>query len=226
MFFGRGKIRLKSIYGRKAHEPVKNSRVSVSVVLFALFLGLVLVSFLIAPVEAYQSQVIYSMEAGKCSLTVESDSQSHTLRLRVHPEYNDCHIGKASMLSALKAAFSKTEPPKLEGIYSSLYIGRLIDYPWLSQYLATIAYRDPRWDKKRGKPTVLDINKYVANILFRKEITVQIEEAFAGSGYSVISTTVEKVLIGDFRSVPLYDGEVVPGKVPYDAQVWFRLEKK
>jgi hypothetical protein len=192
---------------------------------FFLF-GLVLVFFLIAPVGSYQSQMIYSMEAGKCSLTVESDSQSHTLRLRVHPEYNDCHIGKASMLSALKAAFSKTEPPKLEGIYSSLYIGRLIDYPWLSQYLATIAYRDPRWDKKRGKPTVLDINKYVSNILFRKEITVQIEEAFAGSGYRVISTTVEKVLIGDFRSVPLYEGEILPGKMPYDAQVWFRLEKK
>jgi hypothetical protein len=205
---------------------VKNSRVSVSVVLSALFLGLVLVLFLIAPVEAYQSQVIYSMEAGKCSLAVESDNQSHTLRLRVHPEYSDCHIGKDSMLSALKVAFSKTEPPKLEGTYSSLYIGRLIDYPWLSQYLATIAYRDTQWDKKRGKPIALDINKYVSNILSRKEITVQIEEVFAGSGYRVISTTVEKVLIGDFRSVPLYEGEILPGKMPYDAQVWFRLEKK
>jgi hypothetical protein len=204
---------------------VKNSRVSVSVVLSALFLGLVLVLFLIAPVEAYQSQVIYSMQAGKCLLTVEADNQSHTLRLRVHPEYNDCHIGKDSMLSALKAAFSKTEPPKLEGSYSSLYIGRLIDYPWLSQYLATAAYRDTQWDKKRGKPIALDINKYVANILSRKEITVQIEEAFAGSGYRVISTTVEKVLIGDFRSVPLYQGEMTSGKVSYDAQVWFRLEK-
>jgi hypothetical protein len=205
---------------------VKNSRVRVSVVLSAIFLWVVLFFFLIAPAEPYQSQVMYSMEAGKCSLTVEADNQSHTLRLRVHPEYNDCHIGKDSMLSALKAAFSKTEPPKLEGSYSSLYIGRLIDYPWLSQYLATAAYRDTQWDKKRGKPIALDINKYVANILSRKEITVQIEEAFAGSGYRVISTTVEKVLIGDFRSVPLYEGEMAPEKVPYDAQVWFRLEKK
>jgi hypothetical protein len=192
---------------------------------FSFLFGLVLVFFLIVPVESYQAQVIYSMEAGKCSLTVESDNQSHTLRLRVHPEYKDCHIGKDSMLSALKAAFSKTEPPKPEGSYSSLYIGRLIDYPWLSQYLATTAYRDTRWDKKRGKPLALDINKYVSNILSRKEITAQIEDAFAASGYRVISTTVEKVLIGDFRSVPLYQGEVPPGKVPYDAQVWFRLEK-
>ena len=194
---------------------------------FALIFGagLVLVFSLIAPVESYQVQVIYSMEAGKCSLTVESDNQSHTLRLRVHPEYNDCHISKDSMLSALKAAFTKTEPPKPEGSYSSLYIGRLIDYPWLSQYLATTAYRDTKWDKKRGKPVALDINKYVSNILSSKEITVQIEEAFAASGYRVISTTVEKVLIGGFRSVPLYQGDMAPGKVPYDAQVWFKLEK-
>lgn len=192
---------------------------------FSFLFGLVLVFFLIAPVEPYQAQVIFSIDAGKCSLTVESDHQSHTLRLRVHPEYNDCHISKDAMLSVLKAAFSKTEPPKPEGNYSSLYIGRLIDYPWLSQYLATAAYRDTRWNKKRGKPIALDINKYVANILSRKEITVQIEEALAAGGYRVTSTTVEKVLTGDFRSVPLYEGKMPPGKVPYDAQVWFRLEK-
>jgi hypothetical protein len=187
--------------------------------------GFVFVFAPIAPVESYQAQEIFSMEAGKCSLTVEADNQSHTLRLRVHPEYNDCHISKDSMLSALKAAFTKTEPPRLEGRYSSLYIGRLIDYPWLSQYLATTAYRDRGWDKKRGKHMALNINKYVSNILSRKEITVELEEAFAASGYKVISATVEKVLIGDLRSVPLYQGKMTPGKMPYDAQVWFRLEK-
>lgn len=187
--------------------------------------GFVFVFFPIAPVESYQAQVIYSMEAGKCALTVESDKQSQTLRLRVHPEYNDCPISRDLMLSTLKAAFSKTKPPKPEGSYSSLYIGRLVDYPWLSQYLATTAYRDRGWNKKRGKPVALDINKYVSNILSRKEITVQLEEAFAAGGYRVMSTTVEKVLIGNFRSVPLYQGEMSPGKVPYDAQVWFRLEK-
>ena len=51
------------------------------------------------------------------------------------------------------------------------------------------------------------------------------EEAFAASGYKVISATVEKVLIGDLRSVPLYQGKMTTGKIPYDAQVWFRLEK-
>ena len=188
-------------------------------------LGLALVLFLVSPGASYRKQVIFSMEAGKCSLTVESDDESHTLRLRVHPEREDCHIEKESMLSALKAAFSKTGAPKLEETYSSLYIGRLIDYPWLSQYLAITAYKDSAWDKKRGKPVALGINKYVSNILSRKEITAEIEKAFATSGYRVISTTVEKVLVGGFGDVPLWQGKMAPGKLPYDAMVWFRLKK-
>ena len=188
-------------------------------------LGMALVLFLVAPGASYQKQVIFSMEAGKCSLTVEVDDESRTVRLRVRPEGKDCHIEKESMLSALKAAFSKTDPPKLEGVYSSLYIGRLIDYPWLSQYLAVTAYKDSAWDKKRGKPVALGINKYVSNILSRKEITADIEEAFATSGNRVISTTVEKVLVGGFGDVPLWQGKMAPGKLPYDAMVWFRLKK-
>jgi len=189
-------------------------------------LALALILLMVAPVASYQQRVIFSMEAGKCSLTVEADDESHTLRLRVHPEREDCHIEKDVMLTALKAAFSKTDTPRLEGTYSSLYIGRLIDYLWLSQYLSATAYTDPAWDKKRGKPVALGINKYVSNILSRKEITAEIEEAFTTSGYRVIATTVEKVLVGGFGDVPLWQGKMAPGKLPYDAIVWFRLEKK
>jgi hypothetical protein len=129
------------------------------------------------------------------------------------------------MLSVLSAAFSKTESPRLEGSYSSLSIGRLIDYPWLSQYLATTAYRDLGWDSKKGKPVAMDINKYAKQLLFRKELIAQIEAPFTKGGYRIVSVTVEKVLVGGFREVPFYQVEMHPGRVPYDAQVWFRLEK-
>jgi hypothetical protein len=129
------------------------------------------------------------------------------------------------MLSVLSVAFSKTESPRLEGSYSSLSIGRLIDYPWLSQYLAITAYRDPGWDSKKGKPVAMDINKYTKQLLSRKELIAQIEVPFTKGGYRIVSVTVEKVLVGGFREVPFYQGEMHPGQVPYDAQVWFRLEK-
>ena len=178
------------------------------------------------PSASHQARVIYSVDAGACRLTVEADDQSRTLRLRVNPEGNTCRITRDAMLGALRATFLKTDPPRLEGTYSSLSIGRVIDYPWLSQYLARAAHNDTRWDGKRGKPVAMDINKYVSVVLSEREVTAHIDRALAGSGYRVTSVHVEKVLVGGFRDVPLYEGETVPGRIPYDAQAWFRLEKK
>lgn len=188
-------------------------------------IGLAMVLSLVTPLASYEGKVFFSIKVGNCSLIVETADDSRTFRLRVHPEGENCNIDKESMSSALKAAFSQTDTPKLEGIYLSLCIGRLIDYPWLSQYLAVTAYKDPEWNKKRGKHSSLDINKYVSTILSRREVTAEIEKAFVTSGYQVIAVTVEKVCVGRFRDVPLYRGKMAPGKVPFDAIVWFRLEK-
>jgi hypothetical protein len=189
-------------------------------------LGLILAFSLSGHMVLAQDLVIVSSRVGECSLAVESNEKWHTLRLRAHhPRYEGCQIDEASMVSILNAAFSKTESPKLEENYSSLSIGRLIDYPWMCQHLATTAYRDRGWDLKKGKPVGMDINKYVSQLLFRKEFMVQLRTAFEKGGYRIVGATVEKVFVGGFREVPFYHGEKHAGKVPYDAQVWFRLER-
>jgi hypothetical protein len=188
--------------------------------------AVVLVLALSAGSDAYQERLILSVPVGQCTLRVEADDEARTLRLRVHPEPPDCRGTREAMRSTLAAAFAKSDPPKLEGTYSSLYIGRLIDFPWLSKYLAQTAYGDKGWNRKRGKPVSMDINRYVAAVLARREVTGQIEETFGDSGYRIIGVSVEKVLVGGFRDVPSYEGEMLPGKVPYDALVWFRLERK
>jgi hypothetical protein len=189
--------------------------------------GFVLVFSLSGTIAASQERMIVSSKVGECDLTVESNEKWHTLRLRAHhPKHKGCHIDKDSMVSVLTAAFLKKDSPKLEGSYSSLFIGRLIDYPWLSEYLATTAYRDQGWDSRKGKPAAMDINKYVSNLLSRRELMVQIETPFVKGNYKVIGVSVEKVLVGGFREVPFYQEEMYPGRVPYDAQVWFRLERK
>ncbi|PKN30791.1 MAG: hypothetical protein CVU64_01830 [Deltaproteobacteria bacterium HGW-Deltaproteobacteria-21] len=172
-----------------------------------------------AVAASYQERLILSVDAGRCSLRVEADEQSRTLR-------RSCAVAKDPMLQTLAAAFAKTDPPKLEGPYSSLFIGRLIDFPWLSQYLALGAHKDRGWNREKGKPAAMDVNKYVATILARREVTAQIEETFGDSGYRIVGVSVEKVLVGGFGDVPLYEGEMLSGKVPYDAMVWFRLEKR
>jgi len=189
-------------------------------------LGLVLALFLSAGTASSEDLVIVSSSVGECTLRVESNEAWRTLRMRAHhPKQRDCRIDQASVVAVLRAGFSKTETPKLEGPYSSLFIGRLIDYPWLCQYLATTAYSDRGWDSKKGNPLAMGINKYVAQLLFRKEVVTPIESALGKGGYKVAGVTVEKVLVGGFREVPSYQGPMHPGRVPYDAQVWFRLEK-
>jgi hypothetical protein len=190
-------------------------------------LGIIWLICLPAACALAQESVLVSSEAGECTLSVELNQKWQTLRLRSHhPRYRDCAIGKDSMLSILKAAFMKIEPPAPDGSYPSLSIGRLIDYPWLTIYLATTAYGDPGWDRKRGKPTAMDINKYVAQLLFRREIIAQLDGAFENSGIRIAGVSVEKVLVGSFREVPSYQGEMHTGRIPFDAQVWFRLAKK
>lgn len=189
-------------------------------------LSYLLLMFLAATVGwCYQERVILSVESGKCSLSVEADNQSDNVRLRVHPEGVDCRIEKDFMLSALRAASSKTDEPKLRETYSALSIGRLIDYSWLSRYIAETAYDDSSWSRKKGKPKKKDINKYIADLLFDNPITADIAEAL-GEGYQVVSVTVEKVCVGGFRQVPGLEGDLRPGTVPLDAIVWFRLRKQ
>ncbi len=186
-----------------------------------------LVFFLRSGAAFAQERVIVSTNAGACVLSVEANDQWQSLRLRAfHPQGRYCQIDKDATTSILGAAFAKTDAPRLEGSYSSLSFGRLIDFPWLSQYLATSAARDKAWDAKRGKPVSLDINRYVAQVLSSREVLAQIEEACARGGYRIIRVSVEKVLVGGLREVPLYQGAMKPGLFPYDAIVWFRLEKK
>jgi hypothetical protein len=52
-----------------------------------------------------------------------------------------------------------------------------------------------------------------------------IEAVLVKGNYKIVGVTVEKVLVGSFRESPLYRGVAFPGKVPYDAQVWLRLER-
>jgi hypothetical protein len=177
-------------------------------------------------IASAQDQVIVSTNVGDCVLSVEANDHWHTLRLRArHAQGRGCHIDKDAVVSILSAAFSKTDAPKLEGSYSSLSFGRLIDFPWLSQYLAIAASRDKAWDAKRGKPVAMDVNHYIAQLLSRRELLTQIEPACAQGGYRIVKVSVEKVLVGGLREVPLYQGAMEPGLVPYDAIVWLRLEK-
>jgi len=176
---------------------------------------------------AFQAKTIVAQQAGECVLSVESHDAWGTLRLRAHhPEGRYCRIGREKMLEVLTAAFSRTDPPRLEGTYTSLCIGRLIDFPWLMHYLVRAVLDDQGWDPGKRPPGAGKLNKYVSDILSRRDLTSQLEAPFLAAGYyRITGASVEKVLVGTVRDLPFYEGDPFTGRVPYDAQVWFTLEK-
>jgi hypothetical protein len=169
--------------------------------------------------------VIFSMPAGACMLGLESDEEWHALRLRAHhPRYQPCNIDQEALETLLAAAFAKTEPPALRGEYTSLFLGRLVDYPWLSRHLAETAYRDKRWNRKKGRPIGREINGYVARLLFNRDLLNPIEAELGRHGYRIAGVSVEKVLVGGPSALP--DPKGLEGRLPFDAQVWIRLQRK
>jgi hypothetical protein len=169
--------------------------------------------------------VIASVPADECILSLEASENWPALRLRAnHPNQRPCSIDKASMTQFLSEAFSTPHPTLTSREFTSLAIGRLIDYPWLVQLLSLRAVQDPRWDSVAGKPRSVHVNRYVADILSSSEIVREIEAPLRGQGYRITGVSVEKVLVGGFENVPQLEGPRRKGKIPFDAQVWFRLE--
>lgn len=109
------------------------------------------------------------------------------------------------------------EPP------NSLGLGRLVDYPWLSRHLAQASLKRRDWNARTGRARGSDINRVVADILSAPEPLARLQQAFAGSGYTVVAVTVEKVLVGPAREV-LGEPGLSRARVPYDAMIWLRLE--
>jgi hypothetical protein len=170
--------------------------------------------------------VITSISLGECTLRLEAAENWPALRLRAsHPNYTPCFIDKASVTQVLSEAFAKPHPELASRAFTSLAIGRLIDYPWLVQFLALRAARDPGWDSAAGKPVKVHINRYVADVLSSPEIVLEIEAPLREQRYRIAGVSVEKVLVGGFENVPQLEGPRRKGKIPFDAQVWFRLER-
>lgn len=170
-------------------------------------------------------RILGSISAGECTLSVEAAENWPALRLRAsHPNHRPCRIDKAAMVQALSQAVSNPDPAWTSREFTTLAIGRLIDYPWLVRFLAASAARDPGWNAAAGKPVKAPVNRYVADILSSPEIVREIEPPLREHRYRITGVSVEKVLIGGSENVPGLEEPRPRGRIPFDAQVWFRLE--
>jgi hypothetical protein len=105
----------------------------------------------------------------------------------------------------------------------NLFLGRIVELPWLSRELALAARGSQGWDMRAGRPRAGDPDRFVAGLLAN---SAALRDLFPS--YTITSVSVEKVLVPTRAMIRARTaGDHVPDeRLPYDAMLWVRLESK
>jgi len=186
-----------------------------------------LVLFVVAlPLQAFAGVLTgqWPGRAGECELRLEEyDREALQLRMRqAGATMWDSCTSEATALAAaldglLRAARTGREAP------FSLFLGRVVELPGLSRELVQTARGSQEWDARAGRPRTGDPNRFVAGILAKSATLRDLVP-----GYSITRVSVEKVLVPTRAEIRARTGggPVPEERLPYDAQLWVRLERK
>ena len=169
--------------------------------------------------------VIASVPSGECTLSLEAAENWPTLRLRAgHPEHRPCFIDKESMVRVLSQAFAEPPlnwlhgySPRLRSAGSSITPGS--SNSWHCAPRATRDGMSPRGNRSRSTSTA------TWPMFFHPRRSSWKSRPLCANSATGSPVSVEKVLVGSFENVPQLEGPRRKGKIPFDAQVWFRLER-
>lgn len=190
--------------------------------------GILGVVLALAAIDAASNETeLASVKEASCTLVINANPRWQALVVRVQPPVpENCGISEGALTQLLDSGFSKLDAARGPIAYSSISLGRLVGYPSMSGALALAASKDKGWDKLKGRATDGNDNKTISRLLADGEIMSPITRIIDRWGYRLKSVSVEKVLVGRYRDIPHYAGPKLDGKVPFDAQVWLRLERK
>jgi hypothetical protein len=178
--------------------------------------------------DAFADETLAAIAAGECTLSLEASLKWQTLRLRArHPRHHGCLISEDDVRRVMAEAAAAAHPAWEAGPFSSLSLGRLIEYPFWARQLAARAAADTAgWDLRRGRPVDNAINAYAAKQLRAAEGIRVFETSLAEAGYRIAGVSVEKVLVGPYPQAEGSRPAGRKGQAPFDAQVWLRLERR
>lgn len=155
-----------------------------------------------------------------CSVRIEDNKFETGFSVRLSK--SDCRIEEEHYRRTIQRWINERRPnaPQLEGFY----LGRIVNYPWISQYLASEAIRNSEWDLMTGTSHGTHPHDLVKSILIQEEFQYRLGIPFANTPYDIGDVEIEKVLIQD-AGIVLKDSKK-SGKVPYDAQLWISLVER
>ncbi len=159
----------------------------------------------------------------QCKPVVEAQPDQGWFRVRPHENaFIHCTLTRETLTRQVQEFLSGADIG-VNG-FQSLSLGRLVDHPWLSRYLAEQALADGNWDAVRGMPRNGDINGFVRSTLTTPAALALLQSVFEGTGYTVTGVSVEKVLVLPANSMPWLETSHTE-LVPFDALTFVRLER-
>lgn len=147
--------------------------------------------------------IIHAGQYGSCFLQLEARQNSLIIRVP-----DACRLINSDLITFLPAALAKLP---LGGQYRSVFLGRVVDYPWISEQLVRAAQGDS------SVRSMTDAQRYpfVQAVLMRPAILAVFAEPLAQHGYRITGASVEKVLTA------LPGARPVPAWVPADSRLPF-----
>ena len=181
---------------------------------YAVALGLWLASVSAA------AETLYQLDDAGCQASLETDASGANLRVRAD---QDCPVSARGLQELLEQSLSTAAQPQGKPAYSSIFLGRLVHYPWLVSALLDAAAASPQWEPVHGAAKDGQDNRTVAQLLSQSEALLGVRASLRRAGYDLTGVSVEKVLVGGHTDFPYHLAQNTPGKLPFDAQVWLLL---
>lgn len=207
------KCRSYDIMNRKSFSKITGLKMCLS------YYGvLALLLFIAGASFAGVTNVLYETVGGHCKVTVSHDavvSQPGVLIIRPLSNGEDsCSINEKQVVETLNLALEKFRArADLVPIASVFLGGRLIAYPWLSQYVIRDAQKNKKWNAGMGNPVGMTSNAYLNQVLFTGQALKPFASVLKQFHYEITGVSCEKVLINE-------DG------LPYDAMCWLQVRSK
>ncbi len=169
-----------------------------------------------------QSAILSRLALDSCQAQLEADVRWQVLTVKISPL--GCPLTRDQLLSLFRRAISGNDSLLQRHRFNSIFLGRVIDYPWLSDFLIRQALRDSAWSKKQGRPRRQNINTYVARLAGKHPFIEKLNSVLANIHYKITGVSVEKVLVGRYRQLHDYTGPEFKGGAPFDAQIYLLLQ--
>jgi hypothetical protein len=156
-----------------------------------------------------------------CAPYVEERLTESTASFRPHTTaFERCEVDEAAYVRVLgdwlhaRAA----DAPELR----SISLGRAVNFPWISRYMADSALLTPGWAASAARAKMVERSRLAARLLNDPSFLQRLGAPFEGTRYTITGISFEKVLFGKAAE---YSSSKEAGKVPvpFDAQLWLRL---